>query len=42
MADYAGHAADARTQVQLSNPTFHLDENRQFFGVDLEVVVGAS
>jgi hypothetical protein len=42
MADYAGHAAGDRTQVQQPNPIFHLDESQQSFAADPQVVVAAS
>jgi hypothetical protein len=41
-ADCAGRAAGARTQVPQPNLNFHLNENQQFFGAGLEVVVAAS
>ena len=41
-ADCAGRVADARTQVRPPNLIFHLNENQQYFGVYLEVVVAAS
>ena len=39
MADYAGHAAGDRTQVQQPNPIFHLDENQQSSAAGPEAVV---
>ena len=35
MADYAGHAAGDRTQVQQPNPIFHLCENQRSFAATL-------
>src|SRR5690348_14548213 len=39
MADYVEHAADAHTQAQQPNPSFHPNENQRFFSSSRSILL---